>query len=554
MKMKAIVFCFAILLPCNAWSSATDIYLAQTAQGAGNGTDCADAYAYTFFNTAGNWGSGAGQIGPGTTVHICGVWTGTAGQNFLVAKGSGTSGNPVTIKFETGAALEAPYFDTSAGAIFVPSLSYIVIDGGTNGLVEDTLNGTPGFTCPAGACLYQQSNQVIQMNPCDHCEVKNLTIGPIYEHQDCETLVSCDTTLALNQAVGVLGAGVAFTVDNDTIHDGAALIDIGGLSGNSFYIHDNNFYNFNIAINGGSSSGTTTAFYIYNNHFHGMDAWDAIFPNPPGGGPYHHNDIHLFSNPSLGQIVQSAYIYNNLMDGDWGNGCCVTAGIFLEGNANAWTDSTGTAYVWNNVIISNTPSANALISISNGTGHKVLNNTLIDTNPTGQLSCISFGSAPSTGATNVVIENNAIQGCQSVLFGDTNTTFTTIDYNAYGSTPASGNAIASFGSFASAHVTTLSAWQAECSCDLHSVASLSTTFAMAANGTPLAGFIGNGVGANLTSLGTGNLISLLSDTSAAGTHTPVARPSSGAWDMGAYQFVAALLLLSPTSIRLVSVR
>jgi len=46
-----------------------------------------------------------------------------------------------------------------------------------------------------------------------------------------------------------------------------------------------------------------------------------------------------------------------------------------------------------------------------------------------------------------------------------------------------------------------------------------------------------GKGLNLTSTATGNLVPLASDTSKGNTRTPVVRPTSGAWDAGAYQFV-----------------
>jgi hypothetical protein len=130
--------------------SAASIYIAQTAAGSANGADCADAYAYSFFNTGGNWGSGSTQIGPGTEVHVCGTWSGSAGQQFLTVQGSGTSGNPVTIHFETNAIMEAPYFSGTSGAINVGANSYITVDGGTNGIIENTLNGTAGASCPAG--------------------------------------------------------------------------------------------------------------------------------------------------------------------------------------------------------------------------------------------------------------------------------------------------------------------------------------------------------------------------------------------------------------------
>src|SRR6202040_1977163 len=62
-----------------AAAAASGIFIAQNAAGAANGADCADAYAYAFFNNSANWGSGANQIGPGTTIHLCGTFSMSAG-------------------------------------------------------------------------------------------------------------------------------------------------------------------------------------------------------------------------------------------------------------------------------------------------------------------------------------------------------------------------------------------------------------------------------------------------------------------------------------------
>src|SRR5437867_2711294 len=68
--------------------SGANIYIAQVATGLDDGSSCANAHAVTFFNTAGNWGVGASQIGAGTTVHLCGTIT-----TQLIAQGNGASGS-----------------------------------------------------------------------------------------------------------------------------------------------------------------------------------------------------------------------------------------------------------------------------------------------------------------------------------------------------------------------------------------------------------------------------------------------------------------------------
>ena len=105
-----------------AFATASDIYIAQNAIGANTGADCADAHAVTWFDSGSNWGSGGGQIGPGTTVHLCGTFSAPAGASeYLTFQGSGTNGNPITLLFESGAVLTATYW--SGGVIDIAGRS-----------------------------------------------------------------------------------------------------------------------------------------------------------------------------------------------------------------------------------------------------------------------------------------------------------------------------------------------------------------------------------------------------------------------------------------------
>ena len=85
-----------------SYARANDIYLAQGGSGAANGADCADAFSTSFFNSGSNWGSGQSQIGPGTTVHLCGTITGSAGSTGLTFQTGGASGRPIVLVFESG--------------------------------------------------------------------------------------------------------------------------------------------------------------------------------------------------------------------------------------------------------------------------------------------------------------------------------------------------------------------------------------------------------------------------------------------------------------------
>ena len=106
--ISTAVALWLVLLICSSASTtalaATSIYTAQTAKGTNDGSSCANAHSASWFNTSGNWGSGSTQIGPGTTVHLCGTIT-----SDLTFKGSGTSGNYITVD-GAGATMSATFF------------------------------------------------------------------------------------------------------------------------------------------------------------------------------------------------------------------------------------------------------------------------------------------------------------------------------------------------------------------------------------------------------------------------------------------------------------
>src|SRR5258707_9894695 len=74
---------FAILFLAASPASAKDIYISQS--GTGTGTSCTDTLPVAWFNNSANWGSGSSQIGPGTTVHLCGTFTGAPGSTMLTS-------------------------------------------------------------------------------------------------------------------------------------------------------------------------------------------------------------------------------------------------------------------------------------------------------------------------------------------------------------------------------------------------------------------------------------------------------------------------------------
>ena len=141
---------------------AGDIWVSQSG---GIGTN-----SLAWLNTPGNLAVGAGKVNPGDTVHLVGTFS-----NVLNVSGSGSAGNPVTFLFEPGAKFSASLWPAS-GAINITAKNWIVIDGGSNGLIENTNNGTSlGNQAQSFGVLGAQSS---------HLTVQNLTITNMYHRTD----------------------------------------------------------------------------------------------------------------------------------------------------------------------------------------------------------------------------------------------------------------------------------------------------------------------------------------------------------------------------------
>ncbi len=473
---------------------ANDIYIAQTAAGANNGQSCANAYAYTFFNTSSNWGSGSSQIGPGTTVHLCGTIN-----NELTFQGSGTGGSPITLLFESGAQMSAAYWSgyLTGDAINADTRSYIAINGGTNGLITATANGTGLADQQAGGAIY--------LGSCQNCSVSNLTISNIYVHTAGVEDVAGENTYGI-----CVYGGQGVTISNNTIHDtrwGILTIWSAGTYA-GITINGNTIYNVDHGVGGGdnNSNVTVTGYSVYGNDIHDMLAWDT--PN----GDFHHNHVHIWSQNSGSTIHLS--VYNNYFHGDWG--ASPTASINNEQNIIV-TD-------FNNVMV-NSHAAGAganygCISMGQGSGSLIANNTCIQ-NGSG------IGFYVGGGGTGLTFENNTAQNVNGAITVNAAISGTvTMDHNNWYSI---GGAGWSWPGYAN---VTFSSWQTGCGCDAHSSTgnpNLNNSYA------PTSGSVLIQNGANLTALGITAL-----DSDKAGALRPsgacISWPGANCWDIGAYQY------------------
>lgn len=500
-------------------AQASDIYVGQNSAGANNGADCADARTVSSLARV-DWTAG-------NTIHLCG--TITAG---FSVQGSGTPGNVITVKWESGARISV-----ASGQIINlnGAASYLLFDGGTacgpsttcysnefasqtgypagiTGIIEATANGS---------ALANHNTSTEAFSDCSGChdiEIRNLIVRNLYVHSSMsDSTSSADTgSFVFQCSSGGAACTGTISIHDSDIHDTGNAISLEHFSAATINIYNNEMYHNNWEIEN-SGNGARTLF-VYGNHWHDAKNWDTT------ADTFHHNGIHNYMNTASDSL--GFYVYNNRSDGDWGP-CCATASfLFTEVAPPA------NYYVWNNIVIqscnNNTEPANQSYTVNSGAGPKFYNNSFF-----GCASTSGNVDAADLYGTGLAWENNAVQGYGQYIHVGPGFTDTVFDYNVYGPIGISGNPP---WQCASSGLISLLTFGAACGVDLHS---LKVTLVSLTTGAPSAGSPLIGAGANLTSLCTGNLASLCSDING------VARPASGAWTVGAYTSVASGSLPAP---------
>jgi hypothetical protein len=518
----------------------TTYYIAQNATGGNTGSSCANARSAAWFNTPANWGTGAGQIGPGTTVHLCGTLTGIANGNVLQFKGSGAQGNPVTLLFETGAVVQAPYC-SSTGCIDLNGQSHITIDGGTdcgklsggmgpttpcNGTIRNTLAGSSGQACPGGACAYQLPDWVGASsliysggNPTD-IEIRNLTLGPVYVRSTTTNMEGMATTgIVFNY-----GLPQNIRVHNNVMFSGGKLILVNwpdNITGNqsAFYFYGNSMtdqcWAIGMGVNTSGSAGSTiTDIQIHDNEISNWTNW------APDVNSRHGNGTMLFNYNSAGTGTigdSGSNIYNNYLYGD------LTGGLLASSPSGflSCQDNCVNVNFFNNRVVDTCTGQNPSRSCGTpiyfngpgGGGQVVVNNTLEKSNAGAFIAMIG-ATAP------VTVKNNVFSNGSYPMYVLPNSYPVVSDYNdAYNfrdwicTNTAAGPPTC----------LTLAQVQAQHGQDTHSSSGNPN---LDANGKLQAGSAAIGLGTNLTSLGITGL-----NTDAGGNP----RPAVGAWDAGAFQ-------------------
>ena len=503
-----LIFSFLVIaIP----ASAKDFYIAATQLGSGSGTACSTAKPYTWFNDKASWGTGSAQISPGTTVHLCGTFVGTPGQQLLVVRSSGTSTSPITIKFEPGANLTAPYWSWQ-GAISMNGVSYITVDGSLSGIIQNTANGTGKNV---------QDSRAIYASPCNGCVVKNLTIANMYVRTSTNDVAVTQTAV---NCVFWLGSN-NFTIDHIVCHDaGWALAGWG----NNFTLANSNLYNIDHGLAFGAA-GTTSGFSIHDNHIHGYVNWDSPTND------YHHDGLHLWGQG--GGTITNGVIYNNLFDGD--SGVNITAHIYLQ-------DSIQNVSVYNNVFL--VPSNRTIVALwfaarstsgmpgGPATGNSPYNNFI--SGGGHRLGAALFVASQL----NFTATNNVLMGGQAdiTIQGGGTLSSAGIDHNVYLELADYGD-WNTFG-YNRAVYRTLAQWQTVCACDANSKLVHLSQINANSSGQLLPGSVAISAASNLMRLTTGNLSPLARDMAGA------LRQVSGNWDAGAYNYGSKVLPASPSGL------
>lgn len=548
MVLTAFLF---VALPC--WGQAANAFLTPTGSATGNCTG-SPIFTPALFNTASNWGTGKSQIGAsatlGTTVLICGNFVGAAHGSLLTVQGNGNSTHPITLKFDTGAVMQAPYWGWGSGAISTNGHEFIVIDGnGRAGTIENTSNGTPGSAlCLSGSCAFQQPSTLIQLGGNTtasnaNITIKNLNLIDVYMRARNDAWPGCPTSCMNNtqiNAVYVGGDGTAgpVTITGNLIHDVAwAINSTGNGCAGGCNIYRNEIYNFDHGYAGGLNSNANdymSGVSFHDNHVHDPANWDD--PNNEN----HHDGVHLYANFGNGTMTATnIQIYGNLFDGNWGNH--FTAQLFCQFTA-ATASSSGVVVARNVFWMANAPAAGNGLStcVTKGAGTAYYNNTFV-CNPDVAIHMYALSPQSAAAAPNNAqdVENNVFVNCPVPIANNRSTPWSVghWDHN----TAENVNKGWQIGS---TFYTTLAAWQAACGCDLTGSqanykpngvdVTVADNLVVPYVGQPSVTSIVKGTGMNLSSL---RLPFLDNGTTLGGLIASVLRGTT--WDQGAFVVGAA---------------
>jgi len=367
-----------------------DVYISQNGSGS--------SYSVAWLNNQANWGPGTNQISPGDTVHLVGVIS-----NGLCIFGSGLNAStPTTIYFESNAMLSAPTM--IAPALYWMQLnlgggSNLVVDGGVNGIIQCTDNGTSAAY--GGNCDYSQGDIVALYNPSAYnLTIRNLTISNLYNRlpssSDPEQGNGANST-----AIALQGSDIL--IQNNYFYDNEQVVECTANNSSNFTAVGNTIIGFNhgitIGITGQNSNPSFYNAIIRSNIIVEADNYEST--NSSVGANWHRDPVFLFDNAwssSAPTIENPTNYYFGLL-----SNIDISYNWFGSGiNPQTTVAGSGALYIENH-------STNTMTAI------KIYNNIFTLTPPL-EWACGFLGSGFVMG-TNNIIANNTIISWHSNMTG-----------------------------------------------------------------------------------------------------------------------------------------
>jgi len=490
-----------ILMCMTCPAFAADYYIADVQSGSGDASSCANAKAYSW-----NWLNP--NVADGDTVYLCGRIT-----NTLSIPKSGTS-TGITVKFcKDGEAncgtgnqgrFSKDYWGTgSNAAIYSSGKNRIIIDGNGVGVIECTNNGDTG-----SGKAYDRSANAVDITSSNNWEIKNLIIKNIYVH----TYNNSSHT----SSFGVRAFDGSYLSVHDNTIDNAYYGIMGATSSSS--ISNISIYNNSISacstaivVALGSSGTAINNVRIYNNDVSmGANWYDTLNYN-------HVDGVHMWAAAYSPAQITDVQIYRNYFHGDCGGHS--TGYIYLEYDIIS-------PYIFSNVMVStaNKP-ANGHIAMKSQTttpssSPRIYSNTMVGL--TGAGIGIYLNSNSNVTA---YIANNIFSTLMVGIYEPNKVATILSDNNNFYNVSYIG--------WRSSTYPTLTNWQT------------------GLGGCPATNKDCNSITGNPSFISTSNLkLSAGSSCLDAGINlgTPYSidrggnvRPSSGAWDIGAYEMVGTSL-------------
>jgi hypothetical protein len=519
-KVLIIIF----LLASAREAQAATTYYAQSAAGLANGADCADALALP----------SSLAVSAGNVYIYCGTGTYAAGTSGAVTlTGGGSSGNPAIFRFAHGAIMQAPYWGQN-GAIRVAA-NYITVDGSPTGTHCGRINGavvacdgTIQATASGANLTYHTSatfgGKGVWINAnsigdtVQDVNIQNLFVPGLSGNPNNETTQGFSGN---SMCVYADFTPQHLTVQYNTCTNAHSMVRWGyeGTSGNTNLIQHNEFSGTGegIWIGAGSSGATIdgggTISGIIDNDFSNLDFDTVAFTTANSScaaGANHQEFIHLYTQQTGSQIGTAAapfQIADNIFHGR--TGCSYTAESYIECDSNAQCGAPNHLFVdfFNNTVVSEDPNS-TLANNNGGNGMaecegstcRIWNNTYYAS--VGNGSSSNFAQHCEAGSV-VTFQNNILDGMNQGLVQGGCGTVTANTNLGFGLAVAcgapcsqTGNPLLNTGSVPPYQLT-------------------STSSAAYQHGLNLFGTI---TAMNSDALG-------------------VLRPSSGSWDMGAFEFV-----------------